>query len=114
MKKIIISIAACIFSLNIMAQNASNENSNVAINNSNDNVMWKYKYCASMKDGKMIVMNEDKELSAEATLTNGIKITTDGYVVKTNGERTALKNGECVDNDGKIIQKSNNKKKAKK
>jgi hypothetical protein len=108
MKKLIVLFAAGIFTLNVFAQDQS---SGIT---ANANMNWKYKYCATMKNGKMKVMNEDKELMADATMTNGVKITTDGYVVKANGERTALKNGECVDNDGKIVTpKKDNMKKDK-
>jgi len=50
-------------------------------------------------------------MTMEATLDNGIKITTDGYVVKKDGTRTALKAGQCVDKDGNIKMKESKMKK---
>jgi hypothetical protein len=104
MKKLIVLFATGIFALNVIAQDQSSDVT------ANANVNWKYKYCATLKDGKIKVMNEDKELMTDATMANGVKITTDGYVVNAKGERTALKNGECVDNDGKIVKKENMRK----
>lgn len=72
---------------------------------------WKDKYCASLKDGNIIVLNGKSELVVDITLANGSKITTDGFVVSKDGAKTALKNGDCVDKDGNIAVKNNSGKK---
>src|SRR5438045_1115615 len=72
-------------------------------NNDDAMLAWNYKYCASMQDGKLVVMQEGKVLTANATLANGTMITKDGYVVTKDGTRTMLHNGDCVDKDGTIV-----------
>jgi len=60
-------------------------------------------YCASLIDGKMILMDQNqKPTKLEVMLTNGSKITTDATLIKKDGSKTALKNGECVDAKGNI------------
>jgi hypothetical protein len=60
------------------------------------------KYCAKMKDGKMVVMKGDTEVMNDVTLANGTKIKKDGTVIKKDGSMMVLKEGECVDKDGKM------------
>src|ERR1051325_5578942 len=95
MKKIIILIAAFIYSMNVMAQVSTADAKNVN---------WKHKYCAKMKEGKLMIMSEGKELTADASLENGVKIHTDGTLTKTDGTVVKLKNGECVDKDGNVVK----------
>lgn len=59
-------------------------------------------YCAQMKDGKMIVLFEGKELSTDVFLKNGTTVKPDGTIITREGVRTNLKEGECIDADGKI------------
>jgi hypothetical protein len=60
-------------------------------------------YCATLIDGKMILMDQNqKPVKSEVTMANGIKITADAIVVKKDGSKTVLKNGECVDSKGNI------------
>ena len=94
MKRIVISIAACAYVLIAFAPKFEDR----------DNKAWKDKYCASLKNGEIIVMNGKSELFVDVTLENGTKITMDGYVIKPDGTKTALKSGECVDKDGNIVQ----------
>src|SRR5438552_2131344 len=99
MKTIVVLIAMSIFSASAIAQFSS------ASANS-----WKNKYCATMKDGKLTVMNEGKAMTADVTLANGVKIKTDGTVTKANGTMVTLKDGECVDNAGNVVAKEKMKK----
>src|SRR5437016_5965600 len=50
-------------------------------------------YCAALLDGKMVMRFDGKVLTADVTLPNGTKITTDGTII-------TLRNGECVDKNG--------------
>jgi hypothetical protein len=60
-------------------------------------------YCAALIDGKMILKDQNqKPTTLEVTLTDGTKITTDGTVIRKDGSKTALKNGECIDTKGNI------------
>jgi len=71
------------------------------------------KYCAKMKDGKLVVMHQENEMTSATTLTNGVQIQPDGTVTKTDGSKVMLKTGECVDKDGKIMEENAKKKKMK-
>ncbi len=95
-KKIIVLIAACVFSLNIVAQDYQNDKTQKP-NQAN------VTYCAKLKDGKIMVMQNKKDLTIDVKLANGTTIKTDGTVVKSDGTQTILKNGECVDNMGNMI-----------
>jgi hypothetical protein len=60
-------------------------------------------YCATLIDGKIILMDQNqKPTTLEVTLTDGTKITTDAIVIKKDGTRMPLKNGECIDTKGNI------------
>ena len=101
MKKIIIIlIGVSVFAVDAIAQDVSaqDNNKNISIARQSTNP-----YCAFMRDGKLKVKHEDKELSVEVVLTNGSKITPDAYLVKKDSSRTALKEGECIDKDGNIV-----------
>jgi hypothetical protein len=62
------------------------------------------KYCAKMKDGKKVVMHEGMVITAEVTLTNGSRIQADGTLIKKDGTKKMLKEGECVDKAGKLSE----------
>jgi uncharacterized protein YdeI (BOF family) len=94
MKKIIILITFCIFSLNAMAQ----DDSKVQKPNQTN-----VKYCAKLKDGKIMVVQNKNELTIDVTLANGTTVKTDGTIIKTDGSQIILKNGECIDNSGNLI-----------
>ena len=86
------------FSIHVFAQRSD------SVSVSAKNAMtWKYEYCAELKDGKLVTMKEGVLITADAMLDNGIKITPDAYVIRNNGTKTALKNGDCVDADGNIV-----------
>jgi len=96
MKKVIVLIAACIFSLSAMAQDYQSDKSQKPTPSS-------VKYCAKVKDGKIMVMQNDKDLTVDVKLANGTTIKMDGTIVKSDGTQTMLKNGECADNTGMVM-----------
>jgi hypothetical protein len=62
------------------------------------------KYCAKVKDGKITVVHEENPITGTITLTNGTQIMTDGTLVTREGIKSELKEGECIDKDGKITK----------
>jgi hypothetical protein len=115
MKKIIVLLAGSMFVLNALAQQSQQtQNPGSILAPAQSSSQWKSTYCASTRDGNIIVMNGKSELVVDMMLENGAKITTDGYVIKKDGTKTALKSGECFDKDGNIIEskktKTNDKK----
>ena len=69
------------------------------------------KYCAKMKDGKLTVMQNKAELTIDVTLSNGTVVKTDGEVIRKDGTKLVLKDGECVDNLGNLVKAKDEKKK---
>lgn len=59
-------------------------------------------YCAKMRDGKMIVLFEGKELGTDVFLKNGITVKPDGTIITKDGVRFSLKEGQCMDQNGSI------------
>jgi hypothetical protein len=98
MKKLIVLMAGVFF---------LNGTVHVAVANPNN---WKNKYCAVMKNNKLTVMHEGKEMTADVTLANGTKIMMDGTVMMKDGTKQMLTEGECVNNDGKVMTKDEMKK----
>jgi hypothetical protein len=60
------------------------------------------KYCTKMKDGMLKVMHEGKAITADVMLADGSTIKPDGMWVKKDGSSMMLKEGQCVDNSGKM------------
>ncbi len=63
------------------------------------------KYCAKLKDGKIMVVHEGSPIAADITLTNGTTIKSDGTVINKDGTSFTLKEGECVDKNGALPSK---------
>ncbi|MBL7922377.1 MAG: hypothetical protein JNJ40_18825 [Bacteroidia bacterium] len=63
------------------------------------------KYCAKLKDGKIMVVHEGNPITADITLTNGSTIKSDGTVITKDGTSFTLKEGECVDKNGAMPSK---------
>ena len=58
-----------------------------------------------MKDGRMTVMHEGKEITGmdrETTLSNGAKVTMKGKLITKDGKETQLQEGQMVMLDGKM------------
>ena len=60
------------------------------------------KYCASLKDGQMILTQDGLQVTSEITLNDGGKVTPAGIVVKKSGNVIAMNNGDCIDKEGNI------------
>jgi len=71
------------------------------------------KYCAKLKDGKIVVMYQGSALTSDVTLENGIQIKTDGVILRKDGTRNTLSEGECVDKEGKLVEKNKDPEKPK-
>jgi hypothetical protein len=60
-----------------------------------------------MKDGKLMMMHDGKEVSRmdrEMTLSNGTKITMKGKMKMKNGKEMQLQEGQMVMMDGKVME----------
>jgi hypothetical protein len=68
------------------------------------------KYCAKLRDGKLVIMHEGSILTGDVTLKNGTQIKADGSIVKQDGGTIVLKEGECVDQNGMSDEKKPKKK----
>ena len=99
MKTILFLIAASLFSINAIAGHDTN------LSKAHPN-----KYCAKMKDGKFTIMHEGNAIMSDVTLTNGTIIKMDGTIIKKDGTKTILKQGECIDNEGKIMEEKHKEK----
>jgi hypothetical protein len=95
MKNLAVLIAACVLSLNVMAQDPNTKTQTPD--------QQPVRYCAKMKDGKIMMQQDKKEMTADVTLSNGTTIKTDGTVLKSDGTQIMLKNGECIDNTGNMV-----------
>ena len=125
MKKLFLIAVICCFTIGAMAQaNQTNDQKQAAKENqaapakhdAQESGELSDLDCAGMKDGKMYIHNNEKLTPMEKNITtkNGTKISTDGSYVKKNGKKGKLKNGECMDKDGKIVNYADMKKDEKK
>lgn len=96
MKKIFFSAAVCLFSLTAMAQH--NDHPSLADSTK--------RYCAKLMDGLVVVSENGKQLTQVATLGNGTEISMNGIVTKKDGSKLIMKEGDCVDKDGNLVQAS--------
>jgi len=101
MKKILVVFSAITFSLGAMAQNAK---------------MEKKENCVMMKDGKMVEMRDGKTMPLEKdmTLKNGTVVMTNGTMKTKEGKIMPMKEGECMNMQGKVEKKTEKKKMEKK
>ena len=67
-------------------------------------------YCMQMSGGKLVVMYQGKILTHDVALDNGARLKPDGSMNKKNGDKIMLKEGECVDPEGKVIGAGKNRK----
>lgn len=65
------------------------------------------KDCMMMKDGKMYVTKDGKTTVVEKDMTmkNGTVCSANGMCTTKDGKKIALKNGECMDMEGQMIDK---------
>lgn len=57
------------------------------------------KYCVLLKDGRIVVMLNDKLIDHDIVFKDGSKLTPTGDYIK-KGKTTVLKNGDCIDKNG--------------
>lgn len=98
MKKVIALIIVSILSVNVFAGDTKNHPD---------------KYCAKMKDGKKVIMHQGNPVTTDVILANGTKIQTDGTIIKSNGTKVILKEGECINKDGVIAEEKDKRNKSK-
>jgi len=102
MKKLFIAIIAVAFSTVALAQTPEKKadaKPAASEKKTTDNT-----HCYSMKDGAMMhCMGTTAEpMKKDVTLKNGTTVSTKGVVVMKDGKKAMLKNGECIDVNGKI------------
>lgn len=61
------------------------------------------KYCAKLKDGKIVVMHKGMQVQSDVTLTDGSLIKADGSLITKDGIKRFMRDGECVTSDGKMM-----------
>ena len=118
MKNISLLVFAILLSFGAMAQvtdSTMNKNNNATMNNSNtkvdgDETKTVNEFYA-FKDGKLVkVKNKVKtEQKDNVTLSNGTQISSNGTVQYSDGTTATLKEGEWIDDQGKIHQGRMNK-----
>ncbi len=62
------------------------------------------KYCAKLKDGLMVVMKGEVQLTSDVILANGTVIKPSGIVIKADGNKIILKENECVNEEGELAE----------
>ena len=98
MKTIAFALTAISLSTAAFAQIDSNQ-----INNN-------IRYCAQMKDGIMVVVDEDNhEINSDIRTDNGTVIQSNGNIVKKDGVTTVLKEGECINTQGIVVRLTDKK-----
>ena len=98
MKKLSVLILGSFLSFNLIASDPGNHPD---------------KYCAKIKDGKKTIVHGDSPMTSEVTLANGTRIQVDGTIIKTDGSKTELQEGECISKDGTITVENDKKEKTK-
>ena len=91
MKRIILAVAVMALSFNSIAGDEHGD-----------------KYCAKMKDGKMVVMHNGMAITSEAKLNDGSVVQSDGTVVMKDGSKMTLNDGQCISKDGSTTVKKTN------
>jgi uncharacterized protein YdeI (BOF family) len=117
MKKFIMSIASCLFVFAAVAQDKGydkDKEKNKDKTGKQDKTTRQDQdtsktYCFSTKeDGKRVVMSGDEEVTRDVKLSNGTTIKSDGSVTKKDGTKITLKENECVDLNGEIVDSRRN------
>ncbi len=62
-----------------------------------------------MQDGKVIIMRDGKMITVKAytPLSNGTRVMSDGTIIKKDGTKTMLKEGECLNMAGEMVPMKN-------
>ena len=98
MKNLFLSIFAIALSFGVFAQDTTSTKTPVITEQTQSKDVY------VMKDNKMWVVkdNQKTEMAKDVTLVNGITIKTNGSLVTSVGQKMALKDGQYIDQDGKI------------
>jgi len=64
-------------------------------------------YCAELKDGLLVVIADEKIITSDITTDNGTIIQANGNIIQKDGITTVLKDGECIDTQGLIVDRTN-------
>ncbi len=98
MKTIITLISCTAFSFYVMSQDPKV----IQKQEPNPNIE---KYCSELRDsGVIVIVRGGKEILEDVTLANGVTLKMNGVVAKKDGTSFILKNGECIDTLGNLIQ----------
>lgn len=63
------------------------------------------KYCSELRDsGVIVIVRGGKEVTEDILLANGVTLKLNGVVAKKDGTSFILKNGECIDTLGNLVQ----------
>lgn len=64
-------------------------------------------YCAELKDGILVVTADEKMITSDIITANGTIIQANGNIIQKDGITTVLKDGECIDTQGLIVNRTN-------
>lgn len=62
-------------------------------------------YCISMKDSVKILMMEKKQITIDMPLADGSILKPNGILLKQDGTKVELKDGQCINQEGVITGK---------
>ncbi|MES2590729.1 MAG: DUF6799 domain-containing protein [Bacteroidota bacterium] len=77
------------------------------------NIKQNLHYCAELRDGILIVVADQQEITSDVVTENGTIIKSNGSVMKKDGVTTVLREGECVDTEGIVVKITENKQRRK-
>jgi hypothetical protein len=68
------------------------------------------KYCAAMRDGVMVLLKDGMIVTSDVIINDSIKVTSDCMIIKKDGSRTSLRDGECIVSDDTKNKKAKSEK----
>lgn len=106
MKKLLLLLVACIFSLGAMAQDGKMQD-----NKMHHKEKMEKKDHVMMKDGKMMMMKDGKKMAMDKdmTMADGTMVSTKGKVTMKNGQTMMMKDGDKMDMNGMMTNKKDSK-----
>lgn len=60
-------------------------------------------FCAMQKGSRLIVIQENKTITKDVLLDNGLTIKRDGSVFKNKEKMFKLKSGDCINSNGDMV-----------
>jgi hypothetical protein len=70
-------------------------------------------YCAELRDGIMVLTQDGRKISTMVQLADGTQITTDCVIVKRDGTRQPMQDGQCISENGNMVLPVQGKKEKK-